>query len=263
MEEFDRLVQIFERLRAPGGCPWDAEQDHKSISQCIIEESYELFDAIINEDRDHMQEELGDVLLQVIFHSIIARDHGEFCLKDVINGLADKLISRHPHVFEDVQLNSAKEVIRNWEKLKKSEKGKVGRESILDGIPTSLPSILAARKIQSVVSRVGFDWKDSCGVMEKIREEVAELDEAIHSENTDAMENEIGDLLFSVVNLARKCKVDPEAALRRTNRKFRKRFDAIEKESKRRGVSLEEMDLQDMDEIWEESKHKVIEFEKG
>jgi tetrapyrrole methylase family protein / MazG family protein len=255
MEEFDRLVQIFERLRAPGGCPWDAEQDHKSISRCIIEESYELFDAILKEDRDHMQEELGDVLLQVIFHSIIARDLGEFCLKDVINGLADKLIFRHPHVFADVQLNSSKEVIRNWEKQKKSEKGKVERESILDGIPDSLPSILAARKIQSTVSRVGFDWKNSDGVMDKIREEIAELDEAIHSQNTDAMEDEIGDLLFSVVNLARKCRVDPEAALRRTNRKFKKRFEAIEKESKHRGTSLEEMNLQEMDQIWEEAKH--------
>ncbi len=172
MEEFDRLVQIFERLRAPGGCPWDAEQDHKTISQCIIEESYELFDAILSDDKDHMQEELGDVLLQVIFHSIIARDLGEFCLKDVINGLADKLISRHPHVFDDVQVNSSKEVTRNWEKLKKIEKGKVARESILDGIPKSMPSILAARKIQSTVSRVGFDWKDAIGVMEKIREEI-------------------------------------------------------------------------------------------
>jgi tetrapyrrole methylase family protein/MazG family protein len=262
MEEFDRLVQIFERLRAPGGCPWDAEQDHKSISQCIIEESYELFDAILNEDKDHMQEELGDVLLQVIFHSIIARDFGEFCLRDVINGLADKLISRHPHVFADVALNSSKEVIRNWEKLKKSEKGKVARESILDGIPKSLPSILAARKIQSTVSRVGFDWKDALGVMEKVREEIEELDEAIHSKNTDAMEDEIGDLLFSVVNLARKCKVDPEAALRRTNRKFRKRFKTIEKESKSRGLSLEEMNLQEMDQIWEGSKNTDSEREK-
>jgi tetrapyrrole methylase family protein / MazG family protein len=255
MEEFDKLVQIFERLRAPGGCPWDAEQDHKSISQCIIEESYELFDAILTDDKDHMREELGDVLLQVIFHSIIARDLGEFCLKDVINGLADKLISRHPHVFDDLKLNSSKEVIRNWEKLKKSEKGKVERGSILDGIPKSLPSILAARKIQSTVARVGFDWKDACGVMEKIREEVTELDEAIDSENTDAMENEIGDLLFSVVNLARKCKVNPEAALRRTNRKFRKRFETIEKEAIHRGISLEEMNLQEMDKIWEGAKY--------
>jgi tetrapyrrole methylase family protein / MazG family protein len=262
MEEFDKLVQIFERLRAPGGCPWDAEQDHKSISKCIIEESYELYDAILNEDKYHMREELGDVLLQVIFHSIIARDLGEFCLKDVINGLADKLISRHPHVFADVQLDSSKEVVHNWEKLKKGEKGKVERKSILDGIPRSLPSILAARKIQSTVSRVGFDWKDAQGVMGKIGEEIAELDQAIHSKNADAMEDEIGDLLFSVVNLARKCKVDPEAALRRTNRKFRKRFTAIEKESKRLGISLEEMNLQEMDQIWEGSKHTDIEHEK-
>jgi len=262
MKEFDKLLQIFERLRAPGGCPWDAEQDHKSISQCIIEESYELFDAILHEDKDHMQEELGDVLLQVIFHSIIARDLGEFSLKDVINGLTDKLISRHPHVFADVVLNSSKEVIRNWQKLKKSEKGKVERESILDGIPKSLPSLLAARKIQATVSRVGFDWKDAIGVMEKIREEIGELDEAIHSKNTDAMEDEIGDLLFSVVNLARKCKVDPEAALRRTNRKFAKRFESIEKESKRRGVNLEEMELTEMDRIWEASKRNDMDRKK-
>lgn len=250
MEEFDHLVQIFERLRAPGGCPWDAEQDHKSISRCIIEEAYELFDAIHQGSAEHMQEELGDVLLQVVFHSIIARDNGEFDLKGVINGLAEKLISRHPHVFGDVQADTSAEVKRNWERLKRKEKGKARRESILDGIPRKLPALQAARKIQSVVSRVGFDWEDAQGVMEKIDEELAELNASLEKGDADAIEAEIGDLLFSVVNLARLCTVDPESALRRTNRKFKKRFSAIEREAVRRERSLDAMTLEEMDEIW-------------
>jgi tetrapyrrole methylase family protein/MazG family protein len=254
MDEFDRLVEIFERLRAPGGCPWDAEQDHRSISRNIIEEAYELFDAIHTGDAEHMKEELGDVLLQVVFHSIIARDHGEFSLVDVINGLAEKLISRHHHVFGDVRLDTSSQVIRNWERLKQAEKGKARRSSILDGIPSALPGLMAARKLQSVVSRVGFDWQDASGVVAKIAEETEELSEALQEGRSDAVEEEIGDLLFSVVNLARLCKVDPEAALRKTNRKFTKRFLAIEKEARRRGVALDEMTLDEMDEIWERAK---------
>ncbi len=256
MKEFDELVQIFERLRAPGGCPWDAEQDHKSIARCIIEEAYELYDAILLEDKEHMKEELGDVLLQVIFHSIIARDHDEFILTDVIGCLAEKLIARHPHVFGEVCIDTSEEVRQNWERLKKTEKGKLHRESILDGIPESLPSILAARKIQSTVSRVGFDWTDPKGVMEKIKEEMGELSEALCSQDASSMEDEIGDLLFSVVNLSRQCGVDPESALRRTNRKFRKRFRAIEQAARNRGIELEQMTLEEMDRIWEEAKKK-------
>ncbi|HVN72154.1 MAG TPA: nucleoside triphosphate pyrophosphohydrolase [Desulfomonilia bacterium] len=256
MEEFDRLIGIFERLRAPGGCPWDAEQDHKSISRSAIEEAYELYEAIHNEDVEHMREELGDILLQVVFHSIIARDLGEFTLKDVINGLAEKLISRHPHVFGDARLNSSREVIRNWEILKKGEKGKVKRKSLLDGIPKAQPSLLTARKIQSVASRVGFDWKNVKGIIDKIREEINELTEALNNANHDAIEEEIGDLIFSAVNLARLCKVDPESALRRTNRKFRKRFTAIEDEARKRGIELNEMSLEEMDSIWEAAKNK-------
>ncbi|MGO9144911.1 MAG: nucleoside triphosphate pyrophosphohydrolase [Desulfomonilia bacterium] len=256
MEEFDRLMKIFERLRAPGGCPWDAEQDHKSISRSIIEEAYELFDAIHKEDVEHMREELGDVLLQVVFHSLIARDMGEFTINNVINDLADKLVSRHPHVFGDVRLDSSKEVIRNWEKLKKNEKGKSKRVSILDGIPDAVPSLVAARKIQSVVSRVGFDWQDPHGVIEKIREETGELTEVLQSGKPDQVEEEIGDLLFCMVNLARLCKVDPEAALRRTNRKFKKRFNAIEKEARKRGIEVDEMSFEEMDKVWEAAKGK-------
>ena len=254
MEEFDRLVGIFERLRAPGGCPWDAEQDHQSISRSVIEEACELFDAIRENDIDHMQEELGDVLLQVVFHSIIARDKGEFTLKDVIEGLSSKLISRHPHVFADASVENAAEVIRNWEMLKKQEQGKKERNSILDGIPASLPSLMAARKTQSLVSRVGFDWQDAAGVLDKVGEETRELAEACAKSDPDAVEEEIGDLLFSIVNLSRFLKVDPEAALRRTNAKFRKRFAAIEREAKSRGIALDEMTLEEMDEVWEAAK---------
>lgn len=254
MEEFDRLVGIFERLRAPGGCPWDAQQDHRTIARCSIEEAYELFDAIETGDAEHMREELGDVLLQVVFHSIIARDLGEFTLADVINGLADKLVSRHPHVFGDARVETAGEVVRNWERIKGRERGKERRKSILDGVPENLPSLMAARKMQAAVSRVGFDWQDPRGVLDKIREETGELAEALESGGQGAIAGEIGDLLFTVVNLARLCGVDPESALRAANRKFRSRFGAIEEEAARRGVTLEEMTLDEMDEIWEGTK---------
>ena len=254
MEEFDRLVGIFERLRAPGGCPWDAQQDHRTIARCSIEEAYELFDAIETGDAEHMREELGDLLLQVVFHSIIARDLGEFTLADVINGLADKLVSRHPHVFGDARVETAGEVVRNWERIKGRERGKERRKSILDGVPENLPSLMAARKMQAAVSRVGFDWQDPRGVLDKIREETGELAEALESGEQGAIAGEIGDLLFTAVNLARLCGVDPESALRAANRKFRSRFGAIEEEAARRGVMLEEMTLDEMDEIWEGTK---------
>lgn len=254
MDEFDRLVAVFERLRAPGGCPWDAEQDHRSIARSAIEEAYELFEAIETNDIPHIREELGDVLLQVIFHSIIARDQGEFTLTDVINDLRDKLIYRHPHVFGDAKADTSGEVIRNWEILKQGEKGKSQRESILDGIPVSMNALLAARKIQSAVSRVGFDWQDPGDVLEKLGEELGELVSAMEKGTDKEVEEEIGDLLFSVVNLARMKKIDPESALRSTNRKFRRRFREIEKTAKKRGISLDEMTLEDMDRIWEQAK---------
>ncbi|HRW81007.1 MAG TPA: nucleoside triphosphate pyrophosphohydrolase, partial [Desulfomonilia bacterium] len=203
---------------------------------------------------EHMREELGDVLLQVVFHSIIARDLGEFTLADVINGLADKLVSRHPHVFGDARVETAGEVVRNWERIKGRERGKERRKSILDGVPENLPSLMAARKMQAAVSRVGFDWQDPRGVLDKIREETGELAEALESGEQGAIAGEIGDLLFTAVNLARLCGVDPESALRAANRKFRSRFGAIEEEAARRGVTLEEMTLDEMDEIWEGTK---------
>ena len=254
MKEFDRLVKILERLRAPGGCPWDAEQDHKSLSRCMIEEAYELVDAIQGDDVEHLREELGDVLLQVVFHSTIAKDQGEFTIHEVINDLCDKLIHRHPHVFGDVNVADSGEVIINWERLKRKEENKKQRTSILDGIPDALPSLQYARKIQSVVSRVGFDWPDAAGVVSKIKEEADEVLEAMQSQQPDRIEDEIGDLLFSIVNFARFNGIDPESALRGTNRKFRQRFHEIEKEATSRGIRLEDMSLEEMDSIWERAK---------
>ena len=256
MKEFDRLVGIFERLRAPGGCPWDAEQDHRSIAHNAIEEAYELAEAIDAGDAVHIREELGDLLLQVVFHSVIAKDQGEFTIIDVIDGLAEKLIYRHPHVFGNEEARDSRQVMKNWERLKKKEEGKTHRESILEGIPEALPALLHARKIQSTVSRVGFDWKDPGGIVGKIREETDELGEALTGGDAGKIELEIGDLLFSVVNLARYLGVDPEAALRKTNRKFKKRFSKIEAEAKRRGVRLEDLTQGEMDAIWESAKHE-------
>lgn len=254
MKELDRLVEIMETLRAPGGCPWDAEQDHKSIMKCLIEETYELADAIESENPEYLMEELGDVLLQVVFHSIIAKEDGLFTLADVIDYLSDKLVYRHPHVYGDVRVKDAKEVTRNWERLKRSENGKENRRSIFDGIPQTLPALLYALKLQSVAGRVGFDWDAAAGVVDKIKEEVDELTEVMAEKDTEAMESEIGDLFFSVVNLARKLKIDPEAALRKTNRKFMRRFFEIEAAAKEKELLLSDMPIEEMEKIWEQAK---------
>jgi len=257
MESFDRLIEIMERLRAPGGCPWDAEQTHKSLIRHLIEESYELADAVEKEDADHMAEELGDVLLQVVFHATIAKGNNSFTMDNVINQLCDKLIHRHPHVFADATVRDSKDVIRNWEKLKKKEESKQARESILSGIPESMPALLQALKIQSTVSRVGFDWDAPEEVMLKIDEEQAELADAMEEGDIKKIEDEIGDLIFSVVNLSRLLHVDPETALRSTNRKFTRRFYEIEKAAKERGVRLVDMPMAEKDAIWEEAKDRI------
>ncbi|MBC2716736.1 MAG: nucleoside triphosphate pyrophosphohydrolase [Desulfobacteraceae bacterium] len=257
MEALDRLLDIMDILRGPGGCPWDIEQDHKSIMKCLIEETYELADAIEEDDVDVLKEELGDVFLQVVFHSAIARDNHRFTLDEVINELCDKLIYRHPHVFGDASVRDSSEVIKNWEKLKRKENSKKQREFILSGIPNTLPALLNALKIQSIVSRVGFDWENPEGVVDKIREEIQELGEAMEAKNEDQVEDEIGDLMFSVVNLARLLKIDPEAALRRTNKKFSQRFYEIEKVAKQRGIKVSEMAMAEKDRIWEDAKKKI------
>lgn len=254
MEEMDRLIQVMEKLRGPGGCPWDAVQDHKSMVRGLIEETYELAEAIEHEDSDEMLEELGDVLLQVVFHSIIAKEDGAFTIGEVANFLADKLIYRHPHVFGNKTVKDADEVVVNWERLKQKEEGKKDRVSILSGIPMSLPALLYALKIQSAAGRVGFDWDNVAGVIEKIKEEVGELEEAVAENVNEGIEEEIGDLIFSVVNLARMLKIDPETALRRSNRKFAKRFAEIEKVAREKDIPVSGMSMEEMERVWQQSK---------
>lgn len=254
MKEMDRLVEIMETLRAPGGCPWDAAQDHKSLLPSLIEEAYELAEAIENGDAAEMAEELGDVLLQVVFHSVIAKEHGEFTIKDVIRGLADKLVYRHPHVFGDASVKSPSEVSVNWDRLKNGEKGKKERTSISDGIPRTLPALLYSVKIQTRAARAGFDWEDASEVIEKIREETDELEAVAAEGDSSAAADEIGDLVFSAVNLARKMGVDPEAAMHRVNRRFSERFGKIEDAAREQGISVEEIPMEEKERIWQKAK---------
>jgi len=264
-QSFDELVAVMERLRAPGGCPWDREQTYASLSQYLLEEAYETFDAIQEADRtgdiDHLREELGDLLLQVIFHSTIGKERGEFNIDEVCEGITQKLVLRHPHVFGDEKLEGADDVLRNWDKLKADERAASGKpekvnESILDDVPIHFPGLLEALKISSKAAKVGFDWERADQVFEKIEEEIDEIRAAIAAEAEDNVEEEIGDLLFAVVNLARKLDIEPETALKRSNRKFRQRFGNIEKIIAAKGESLDAQSLQRFDELWDDVKRQ-------
>jgi MazG family protein len=260
---FDELVAVMERLRAPGGCPWDHEQTYASLAQYLLEEAYETFDAIQEADKTgdttNLREELGDLLLQVVFHSTIGRERGDFTIDDVSEGVAKKLVLRHPHVFGDVKLDRAQDVLDNWDQLKANERAASGKEekpkdSILDEVPIHFPGLLEALKVTKKAAKVGFDWKAAEDVFEKIDEETRELREAARSEDASNMEEEIGDLLFAVVNLARKLDVEPETALKKTNRKFRERFSFIESELIKAGKTLEGATLDEMDALWNRAK---------
>jgi tetrapyrrole methylase family protein / MazG family protein len=247
------LLVIMEKLRSPEGCPWDKEQDHKSILSCLIEETYEFIDAVDNEDLENMQEELGDLLLQVVFHAQMAKEKGHFDFDDIADTISEKLIRRHPHVFGEVQLEGSDAVVQQWEEIKKQEK-KDAPKSALSGVPNNLPALLKAQKIQKKAAQVGFDWPDTQGPAEKIREELAEFEIECNAGDTDKMEAEFGDLLFSVVNLGRKLKIDPEKALGRTNQKFVKRFHEIEKQIAADGKEAKGLDLAALDQYWEKAK---------
>lgn len=262
-ESFDELYATMSRLRAPGGCPWDREQTYGSLAQYLIEECYELFDAIQEAERTgdtvHLREELGDVLLQVIFHSVIAEEKGDFTFDEVALGINEKLILRHPHVFGEKELNTAEEVLSNWDELKKEQRKKSGtpekvKESMLDEVPVHFPALLEGQKLTKKAAKVGFDWEHTGQIFEKLEEEAAELREAV-AENRN-IEEEIGDVLFVVLNLARKLDIDAESALRKTNRKFRSRFSYIEKTLKGEGRTLEQSTLEEMDKLWNEAKSK-------
>lgn len=250
IQPFSEFVEVVRRLRRE--CPWDREQTHESIRQNLIEEAYEVVDAIDAKDLEELKKELGDLLLHVVFHSTIAEEKGEFSLDEVIRAVQEKLIRRHPHVFGDTVVNGQDEVIRNWEKIKMQE----GRESLLDGIPSTLPALVRAVRLQEKASKVGFDWHEREDCWKKVEEELTEFRRAI-DDNSDReeIENEFGDLLFSLVNYARFLNINPEDALRKTNRKFVSRFKTIERTLRERGKDMENASLDEMDEIWNATKN--------
>jgi MazG family protein len=256
MENLDgvaRLQEIVARLRAPDGCPWDREQTHASLRSLLVEECHEVIDAIEKADDENLREELGDLLLHVVMHAQLANERGAFSLEEIAVTICEKMIRRHPHVFGDKLAADSNEVLRQWERIKREEKG-TSPAGALHGIATSLPALLRAQTVQKKAARVGFDWPDVEPVFDKIKEETAEVREAIAEQDTGALEAEIGDLLFSVVNLARKLGVDSETALAGSTKRFVNRFQAIENQLMASGRKIEETPLEELDLIWEQVK---------
>ena len=262
MTGIERLHRIMTRLRDPReGCPWDREQTLSSLKPCLLEETYELLAAMDRpEDKANYIEELGDVLLQVMFQSVMAEQKGSFSFDDVANAISDKLVHRHPHVFGDADARDSAAVLKNWERIKQLEHAREARHSALDGVPPALPGLLKAQRTQEKAARVGFDWKDSGGPFEKLKEEVQELEKAVAERrsaapaDSEAVKDELGDVLFSVCNVARHLGVDSESALEGATAKFARRFRAVEAAAKERGRDLKSMTLEEMDAIWDEVK---------
>lgn len=250
--QVERLRSIMHRLRAPGGCPWDAEQTHESLISNLIEEAYETVDTIRRGDHEHLREELGDLLLQVVFHSELASERGDFDFDEVARGISEKLVRRHPHVFGESGAGDSEAVLRQWDEIKRVEKG-TEAEAYLHGTGHGLPALLRAAKLQKKAGKVGFDWPDEAGVLDKIREEIAEVESAATPE---AAAEEIGDLLFSVVNLARFRKLDPEILLAAANEKFEARFGEMERSLAAAGRSLAEASTEEMEAAWEAAKRR-------
>jgi tetrapyrrole methylase family protein/MazG family protein len=250
----DRLLEIMRLLRSPGGCPWDREQTLASLKRYLVEECYEELDAIDSGDRAKIREELGDVLLQVVFQSQICAEAGEFTFEDVAATIAEKLVRRHPHVFGEVKVAGSDDVLRNWEAIKRTEGGGEKPKSAVDGIPKSLPALQKADQVQSRAARVGFDWDETHQVIAKLDEEIAELKEALAAGDADHVREEIGDVLFTVVNLTRFVKCSAEEALHRTTAKFIRRFQHVERLADQQGRSLGDCTLAELDALWDEAK---------
>ncbi len=247
------VVDVMARLRSPGGCPWDAEQTHATLRRYIIEEVYEVLEAIDEQDPHHLCEELGDLLLQIVFHARMAEENKDFSMQDVVDTVTEKLIRRHPHVFGDISVQDAAEVIVNWDAIKRREK-KVKPQSALDGVPKGLPALLRANKLQLKAAKVGFDWDDIAPVWAKVAEELAELREAAETGDRVKIEDELGDVIFAAVNLGRFLGVEAEVALNGTNNKFVRRFQQVEAAARAKGLKWKELDLAAMDELWEAAK---------
>lgn len=257
MESFDRLSALMARLRAPGGCPWDRAQTHDSLRPYLIEESAEVLDAIAQNDPRSLCEELGDLLLQVVFHAQLASEAGDFSLDDVCGGINEKLVRRHPHIFGEVEADDAETVKATWDAIKREEKAARGetQTSVLDGVPVSLPALAQALQISKKAARVGFEWPDEAGVWDKAREEMLELEAARDDdESSERQAEELGDLLFTVVNIARWRQVDPELALRDVNLKFKARFEKMEARAREQGAQLEHLSPAEWEALWQRAK---------
>src|SRR4051812_48146916 len=253
-----RLLSIMDRLRDPGGCPWDREQTLRTLTPYLLEEAHEVIEAIESGDALHHREELGDLLFQIVFQSRIAREEGKFDFAQVCDGIAEKLTRRHPHVFGDVSVSGSGEVVKNWERIKADERKAKGEapRSAIGGVPVSLPALVRAERLTEKAGAVGFDWPDAQGVMAKVREELAELTEAMGGGRQDEVEHELGDLLFALANLGRFVKVHPEEALRAAVRRFESRFHHIEDRLREQGRTPRESTLEEMDGYWNEAKSR-------
>jgi tetrapyrrole methylase family protein/MazG family protein len=252
-ERFSRLVEIMERLRGPDGCPWDRKQTRESLKPYIIEETYEVLEAM-DESPDLLKDELGDLMFQILFHAELSREAGDYDIADVLANITDKMIRRHPHIFGSADAETPEDVILHWEEIKLLEQGAQPKESVLDGVPQTLPGLLRAWRLQEKASRVGFDWGELGPVLKKVEEEWGELKDQASEGDEEKIKEEFGDLLFSLVNLARFLGLNPEEALRQTVSKFIRRFHHIEKKAAEDGRSLKEMSLEEMDALWEDAK---------
>ena len=259
---FEHLVALIARLRAPGGCPWDREQTHHSLKPMTLEEAYEVLEAIDGGDDRHLAGELGDLLLQVVFHAQIAAEESRFTVADVIRAVLEKMVRRHPHVFGGESASTSGEVLRNWEAIKRAEQQAGGHDraaSMLDSVSSRIPAVMEAFQMSTKVSRVGFDWPDAPAVLEKVAEEVAEVRAAVAAGDAGAASAEVGDLLFAAVSLARLLGEDPESALKAANRKFRRRFRYVEDRLRERGRSPADSNLDEMESLWAEAKRRETE----
>jgi len=260
--EYNDLLKIMSMLRAPNGCPWDREQDHKSLKRYLIEEAYEVLEAIDEENPSKLCDELGDLLLQVVFHAQIARENGQFDMADVVHGVCAKMVNRHRHVFGDEEAETPDDVMDIWEKIKKEEKGLTTQTQVLKEVPGNLPALMRSFKVQQKTAQVGFDWDNIDDAMLKVKEEFNELEQAYKSGNEACIEEELGDLLFAVVNVSRFLKVQPELALTATVNKFIRRFEYVERCAAEQGKQLTDMTLKEMDALWDDSKRLEKEQEE-
>lgn len=254
--DIDDLAEIIGILRAPGGCPWDAEQTHQSIKKNLIEETYEVIEAINKNDPDLLCEELGDLLMQVVFHARMEQEAGTFCLDDVADCVCKKLVERHPHVFGNTEVNGVSDVLMNWDAIKRRSKGHENSTQAMESVPRELPALMRSTKVQAKAASVGFDWPSVHGAIEKVFEEIEELKNAVATNDAEASAEELGDLLFSVVNVSRFLKIDAEESLTSSTDKFIRRFSMVEQLAKKKGMNMKEADLDELNMLWDVAKQQ-------